>query len=87
MNPNARKTIPPTNCYVVVNGLFGLLWAIGVPIFFCIYSDWSLWIKIPAVVVWVVLSGLVADRYIPRITNPVIEWVYGRVSSRGRHDA
>jgi hypothetical protein len=87
MNPNTRRTIPPTNCYVVVNGFFGLLWAIGVPILFCVYSDWSLWIKIPAVVVWVVLSGRVVDRYIPRITNPVIEWVYDRVSSRGHHDA
>jgi hypothetical protein len=83
MNPNPRKTIPPTTCYVVVNGFFGLLWAIGVPILFCAYSDWSLWIKIPAVVVWVVLSGRVVDRHIPRITNPVIEWVYDRVSSRG----
>ena len=26
MKPKAKNTIPPTNCYVVVNGFLGLLW-------------------------------------------------------------
>jgi hypothetical protein len=82
MKPSTRKSIPPTNCYAVVNGFIGLLWIVGIPVLFCTYSSAPLWVKIPVVALWVIVSGRIVDRYIPRITNPVIEWIYERVSNR-----
>ncbi len=71
---------PPPICYTLVNGFFGLLWAVGIPVVFCVYFSLWFWLKIPVVVVWLILSGRVVDRYIPYALNPVIEWAHGRIS-------
>jgi hypothetical protein len=85
MNPSARKSLPPSLWYVVINGFFALLWAIGIPVvFFWHYVSWPLWAKIPSVVVFLALSVRIIDRHIPRLTNPVIEWVHDRIGSRNQ---
>lgn len=67
--------------YGVVNGSFGLLW-LGIPVFLAVYFHWSLWLTIPVALVWLFLSGRLIDRHMPRLTNPVIEWTYEKVSTR-----
>ncbi len=84
MNPSPRQSLPPALWYGVVNGFFALLWAIGIPVAFWHYVGWPLWAKLPSIVVFLVLSVRIIDRHIPRITNPVIEWVHDRFGSRNQ---
>ncbi len=82
MNPSARKSLPPSLWYGVVNGFFSLLWAIGIPVAFWHYVSWPPRAKTPSAMVFLFLSARIIDRHIPRLTNPVIEWVYDRSGSR-----
>jgi hypothetical protein len=68
--------------YLLINGTLGLLWVIGIPAWAWLHLDWPAWLKGLAVLAWLLPSGPVVDRWIPRLANPVIEWFYALVVRR-----
>jgi hypothetical protein len=75
MNPK-RQLIPPPSWYAAVNGPAALIWGIGVPVSVGIGLGWSGWLTTVVTVGWLILNFRIIDRYMPVVTNPIIEWIY-----------
>jgi hypothetical protein len=67
---------PPSNWYIFFNLPIGLLWMIGIPFAAFAYFDLNLWILLAVIPVWTILTGCITDKWIPFLTNPIIEKLY-----------
>jgi hypothetical protein len=79
MTPPPESPAPtsaPSSWHLAVNGPLGQLWSVVLPVLLCLYFGLDTWLVLLATLGWWLLNFRVVDRYVPVLTNPVIEAAY-----------
>jgi hypothetical protein len=79
MTPPPESPTPdsaPSSWHLAVNGPLGQLWSVVLPVLVCLYFGLDTWLVLLATLGWWLLNLRVVDRYLPVLTNPVIEITY-----------
>ena len=76
MTPPPESPAPtsaPSSWHLAVNVPLGQLWSVVLPVLVCLYFGLDTWLVLLATLGWWLLNLRVVDRYVPVLTNPVIE--------------
>ena len=87
MTPPAVSPSPdtaPSRWHLAVNVPLGQLWSIVLPVVVCLYFGLGPWLTFAATAGWWLLNIRIVDRYLPVLTNPLIEAAY-RIRKKIRH--
>jgi hypothetical protein len=73
---NTNSDIVPARWHEVVNGIIITLWGIILPILICLLLTFGALTVLLITVVWFIANMRLLDRYLPRITGPMIDRIY-----------
>ncbi len=79
MIPQSASPAPdsaPSRWHLAVNVPLGHLWSVILPVLVCLYFGLAVWLTLAATIGWWFLNLRFVDRYLPVVTNPLIEATY-----------